>query len=284
MEIAVVVLIALMIRCGLNSPHQTAHIQMLKRFQIKPCAELRILLLVLLGLAVGGCSGNHSSVNTNPPSRVLFVGNSFTYYNGGLETHVKQLALAANPKRHFETDRATKGGATLKILNDLPFVHDKIRSGNYDVVVLQEDIPELKEHSAETFFEHARRFNEEIRNVGSRTILFMAWPYERLNWVTQEEILKAHRQIGKELELPVAPVGLAFQRSLAARPELAMLGRDKEHETIHGTYLAACMIHATLFGTSPVGLAYRPAGVSPNEATFLQRIAWETVLDWKKHP
>ncbi len=256
---------------------------MLKHLQIKPPSESRFLLLILLGLAAGGCSNTHTSLNPTPPCRVLFIGNSFTYYNGGLETHVKQLALTANPKRHFETERATKGGATLKILDSLPFVHEKIRNGDHDVVVLQEDIPELKEHTVETFFEYARKFNDEVRNSGGRTVLFMAWPYERLNWVSQTEIAKAHHTIAEELKVPVAPVGLAFQRSLAARPELPMLGRDKEHETLHGTYLAACVIHATLFGTSPVGVDYRPAGVSLNDAAFLQRIAWETIGDWKKH-
>ena len=254
---------------------------MLKLFRIKSHAELRSFFILLISLPFVGCSSNHPSLHTKPPGRVLFVGNSFTYYNGGLETHVKQLALAADPKRHFETERATKGGATLKILDGLPFVHEKIRSGAYDVVVLQEDIPELKEHNVAPFFEHARKFNDEIRNSGGRTVLFMAWSYERLNWVSQLEIAKAHHAIAEELKVPVAPVGLAFQRSLAARPELPMLGRDKEHETIHGTYLAACVIHATLFGTSPVGLGYQPTGISGDESTFLQRIAWETIVDWK---
>ena len=255
---------------------------MLKRLQMESHAGLLFLLLMPIVIAAGGCSSTSTSLNTKPPHRVLFVGNSFTYYNGGLETHVKQLALAAAPKRNFETERATKGGATLKILDGLPFVHEKIRSGDYDVVVLQEDIPELKEHNAEPFFEYARKFNREIRNSGGRTVLFMAWPYERLNWLSQKEIARAHHGIAKDLNVPVAPVGLAFQRSLAARPELSMLGRDKEHETIHGTYLAACVIHATLFGISPVGLGYHPAGVSADEAKFLQRIAWETIVDWNK--
>ena len=216
------------------------------------------------------------------PHRILFVGNSFTYYNGGLETHVKQLASSARPEETFSADRATQGGATLKILNEKPSVHEKIRADGYDVVILQEDIPELKEHSVLPFFENARKFNEEIRGAGGRTVLFMAWPYQRLNWVTQAEIAQAHREIGREMGAQVAPVGLAFQRSLNVRPELAMLGRDKEHETIHGTYLAANVIYATLFGASPVGLEYRPAGVSAKDAVFLQRIAWETVRAWAK--
>jgi len=254
-----------------------------KHLQNQPAAGCRILLSILIGLAAGGCSNNRVAMHTKQPSRVLFVGNSFTYYNSGLEIQVKQLARAADPGRHFETERATKGGATLKILDGQPFVHEKIRSGAYDVVVLQEDIPELKEHTVEPFFEQARKFHDEIRNSGSRTVLFMAWPYERLNWISQTDIAKAHHAIAEELKVPVAPVGLAFQRSLAARPALPMLGRDKEHETIHGTYLAACVIYSTLFGTSPVGLQYRPEKVTAEEAAFLQKIAWGTLRDWNKH-
>jgi hypothetical protein len=66
------------------------------------------------------------------------------------------------------------------------------------------------------------------------------------------------------------------------RPALAMLGRDKEHESIHGTYLAASVIYATVFGQSPKGLAYCPAGVSAEEASFLQGIAWTTVREWQQ--
>ena len=216
------------------------------------------------------------------PERLLFVGNSFTYYNGGLENHVKQLAESANPPRRITSDRATQGGATLKILHGLNWVHDKMRGGRYDLVILQEDIPELTEHSVAPFFEQARLFDQEIREFGSQTVLFMAWPYQRLKWVTLQEIAQAHRAIGQELGVPVAPVGVAFQRAMKERPELAMLGRDKEHESIHGTYLAANVIYATIFGQSPKGLPYRPAGVSAEEAGFLQGVAWAMVQEWQR--
>jgi hypothetical protein len=216
------------------------------------------------------------------PRKLLFVGNSFTYYNGGLENNVKRLADSARPPRRLDAARATQGGATLKILDGKQWVHDQIDQGGYDVVILQEDIPELTEHSVEPFFTYARRFDEEIKRAGGQTVLFMAWPYERLNWVTLEQISRAHHEVGRELDVPVAPVGVAFQRAMQARPHLSMLGRDKEHETIHGTYLAACVIYATLFRQSPKGLTYHPTGISAEEAAFLQRIAWDTVKEWKK--
>ena len=212
--------------------------------------------------------------------RLLFVGNSLTYYNGGLENHVRLLAASATPPRILVADRATQGGATLRTLHGLPAVHERIQQGQYDQVILQEDIPELTEHSITPFQEYVRRFDSEVRATGARSVLFMAWPYERLGWISLEQIADAHRSLGAELNIPVAPVGWAFRRSLEARPQLAMLGKDREHETLHGTYLAACVHYATLFGVSPKGLPYRPDGVSADEASFLQSIAWQTVRAW----
>ena len=215
----------------------------------------------------------------NNAKKMLFIGNSFTYYNGGLEKHFMQFSASAKKAKNIIATRATKGGATLRILHKQQWVHDSIRSG-YDVVVLQEDIPELTEHSATAFFDYATSFHKEIQGTGSKTVLFMAWPYDRLNWISMDQIAEAHQLIGKKLGIPVAPVGLAFMNALKERPSLAMLGKDKEHETIHGSYLAVSVIYATIYGKSPVGATYIPMGISKEEAEFLQKIAWKTVKNW----
>lgn len=215
----------------------------------------------------------------NQAEKMLFIGNSFTYYNGGLEKHFMLFSASTKKAKNIIATRATKGGATLRILHNQKWVHDSIRSG-YDVVVLQEDIPELTEHNTTAFFEYASLFNKEIQGTGSKTVLFMAWPYDRLNWISMDQIAEAHQFIGKKLGIPVTPVGLAFMNSLKERPSLAMLGKDKEHETIHGTYLAVSVIYATIFGKTPVGATYIPTGISAEEAEFLQKIAWKTVKNW----
>jgi hypothetical protein len=254
--------------------------------ELRITRALTLLVSLLAALLFSACRPLQASSSTatpvaQAPQKLLFVGDSFTFCNGGLENHVKQLAASARPPRNIVSESDTQGGATLKVLHGRQSVHDKIRAGGYDVVILQDDIPELTEHSVAPFFENARLFDKEIRDSGSKTVLFMAWPYERLNWVTLAEIAQAHLDLGHALRAPVAPVGVAFQRALAERPALAMLGPDKEHESIHGTYLAANVIYATLYGESPVGFKYHPAGVSAEEAAFLQRIAWETVQAWQ---
>lgn len=238
--------------------------------------------LSILPIFLASCTITQKPVLTSLPGRILFVGDSFTGTNGGLENYVRELAASATPPKKLQADENTQGGATLKIQQGRPSVHDDIRDGHYDVVVLQDDIPELTEHSLDPFFKNAELFVEEIRQAGSQPLLFMAWPYERLNWVTLDEIASAHQKISKKLNVPVAPVGVAFQKAEEQRPSLNMLGDDKEHETIHGTYVAACVIYATLFGQNPQGLTYAPDGVSAEEASFLQRVAWETVQEWNK--
>ncbi len=236
--------------------------------------------LLVLVTCLASCAPNREQTVAELPDKILFVGNSFTYIHNGVENHVRELAASAIPPRLIQANSNTKGGATLRIHYGRSEVHDTIREGAYDVVILQEDIPELTEHSVEPFFKHARLFDKEIRNAGAKTMFFMTWPYERLNWITLEEIAEAHGNISTELNASVAPVGIAFQRARAERPDLDMLVNDKEHESIHGTYLAASVIYASLFGENPQGLGYTPTGVSTQEAAFLQRIAWETVQEW----
>jgi hypothetical protein len=110
----------------------------------------------------------------------------------------------------------------------------------------------------------------------------MTWPYERLDWVSLDEIVAAHRQVEAELGAKVAPVGVAMANALAERPDLAMLGPDAENESPAGAYLAAAVIYATLYDRSPEGLPYHHWALSTDDAAFLQRVAWETVEAWRQ--
>ena len=51
-----------------------------------------------------------SSVSTLP-RKILFIGHSFTYAQGGIYTHFEKLAAAATPPLVVTTDKAVAGGA-----------------------------------------------------------------------------------------------------------------------------------------------------------------------------
>jgi len=109
----------------------------------------------------------------------------------------------------------------------------------------------------------------------------MAWAYPRLGWISMAEIAQAHRDAAKELNVDVAPVGLSWQQASKQRPGMNFYGPDREHPSMYGTYLATCVVYATIYGRDPNGFAYVPSGLTPEEVASLQRIAWQTVQDYR---
>src|SRR5262245_11043010 len=231
-------------------------------------------------LALGAMIGhrNPSAQSALPmPKKILFVGDSFTYAQGGLDNHFTRLAASSPSPLVVSTAQAVAGGAFLKVLWEMKTPVTAIDTGNFDVVVLQDDIPET---NVDYFRQFARLFVEEVRKHNGRPVLFMAWAYQRLGWISMQQIAEAHRTLARELNVDVAPVGLAWQRSIAERPALDMYDLDREHPSVYGTYLATCVLYATVYGTNPTGLTYVPPGITPEVAGFLQRTAWRTVQDY----
>jgi hypothetical protein len=252
---------------------------------LDPVLAAAVSVALLVG-ASGAVAAQDEDDRAMDPESILLVGNSLTYGNGGVEAHVAAMAAAEEPSRELIADTWTQSGATLRdhyqaseLAEGLGAFH-AIRDGDHDVVVLQGDIPELVEHDIAPFVEYARLFDEEITDAGAATVFFMTWPNERLDWVDLDGIVEAHRQVETELGAKIAPVGVAMENALAERPDLAMLGLDMKHASSAGTYLAAATIYATLFDRSPEGLDYA-VYITPEDAAFLQRIAWETVQDWQ---
>jgi hypothetical protein len=213
------------------------------------------------------------------PGRILFIGNSLTYWNDGLDVHLARLASSAEPPIAITTGRAVEGGAFLKSLWARSHPRQSIATGRYNVVVLQEDLPET---TVEDFRAHARLFVEDVRKAGARPVLLMAWAYPRLGWITMDEIDRQHRAAAAELKADVAPVGVAWRRAFGRRPDLNLYAPDGEHPSLHGTYLATAVLYATVLGRNPTALSYTPKGVSATDAQFLKSIAWETVQSWNR--
>jgi hypothetical protein len=233
--------------------------------------------LIATGIVLGVFRLNAQS--SAPIARkVLFVGDSFTYAQSGVYTHFERLAAAANPPLTVTTDKAIAGGAFLKRLWELQEPLKAIRTGAFDVVVLQDDIPET---NVDNFRQYARMFVDEVRGNKARPVLFMAWAYQRLGWISMQEIAKAHRDLGKELNVDVTPVGLAWQQASKERPDLDMYASDREHPSIYGTYLATCVIYATIYSKDPSGLNYVAPGMSSEQTAFLQGVAWQTLQDYR---
>jgi len=236
------------------------------------------LLLVVLASTVA-CA---DETGEQPlPDKVLFVGNSFTYYNNSLHKHYRKLTYSARlftPENSRARIKTISGG-------HLP-EHDGgfqpvLAGDDWDVVVLQgHSLGPISEGTAEPFRRTARKFARIARGHGTRPVFFMTWAYTGRPEMTAK-LDAAYTDIGRELDAQVVPVGLAFATVTTERPNLDLRIADARHPSLAGTYLAACTFFAALYGQSPEGLDY-DAGLEEETALYLQHVAWQTVQTYAK--
>ena len=194
--------------------------------------------------------------------RVLFIGNSLTFWNQGVDVMLAKLVPG------IETQRVAVGGATLETL----WNNDEAKlacADNWNVVVLQEDLPET---SRESFRRHAKLWCEHIRKYGAEPVFYAAWAYDRLPNFTDDDICAEHARAAEENNARLANVGAAR----TAGPEgLDLFDDDREHPSLAGTYLAACVIAATIYGAEALQApkVYRPKNLSAGAAVMLRAVA-----------
>jgi hypothetical protein len=227
-------------------------------------------------------------VQADQPLRILFVGNSYLYYNDSLHNHVSRIAEELQPDLidKLEYKSSTIGGASL---DHHPIEH-LLTPGRigidepFEWVVLQGGSAEpLSARRRAGFVETVTEFDRLIKRRGGQTALIMTQayvaPHARVEEGQQAVIAAAYAEAAAATGARVIPVGLAFERSYNRRPELALhMEFDGSHPSLYGSYLAACVVYLTLYGGSLEGLQYDYFGRIPADITqYLQGIATETV-------
>lgn len=222
------------------------------------------------------------------PIRVLFVGNSYLYYNDSVHNHVRRIAEEIGPYKpgEYSYKSATIGGARLSH-HHIDGLLEPGRLGidkSFELVVLQGGSAEvLTEKDRAQFRSSAIEMSGKIRATGAEVALYMTHAYvepdQRYEPNLIDKIRTAYVSVGNELGALVIPVGLAFERAYAKRPQIELHKTfDGTHPSLLGTYLAACVVYQSIYGVSTVGMDYDYFGaISAADAVFLRSVADETV-------
>ena len=208
------------------------------------------------------------------PSRVLFIGNSFTYYNGGIHNHLSEMVRAAHPERNTLIDSLTAPNQTVQGHYRSVLTESALRRESWDVVVIQgASLEPVENDTRKEFGMYSALLAKKIRSYDAQVALFMTWAYRsRPSMIDQLAI--AYLETGNNISALVVPVGLAWEQFRRQR-SIADLYSDNRHPSMRGTYLATCVFYAALFHESPVGISYT-AGLPQLEARYLQEIAVQT--------
>jgi hypothetical protein len=258
-----------------------------------------LLGTLLLVLGIAGCATQPpapsvTATPSGPPQSLLWVGNSFFYYNNSMHGHVALLARGDKAVTHRGVS-VTIGGSGID-WHDVASYLGPDRIGRYSFVgdneirfnppgrqfdaVMMMDCSQCPIHPqlGRIFHEYAKKHSDTIRASGARPVLFMSWAYKDRPEMTAQ-LAEQYTLAGKANGAQVVPAGLAFAKSIARRPELDLYVADKRHPSLAGTYLAACTVYAALLGRSPVGNPYT-AGLPAEVAAQLQQVALDTVKEY----
>jgi hypothetical protein len=234
---------------------------------------LKILLLFVISL--------HTQ---SVPQNILFIGNSYFYYNDSLHNHVRRILEEAYPEMTFTFKSSTISAARLHHHN---FEHllDHKNLGvkeKYDLIIMQAGSFEFSNSEFKTkYIETVNEYSSMAKNADIKTALYMFHdylPYERRYRKNNlEELIATHRQAAMESDSLLLPVALAFEKAYSARNDIKLHHPDGSHPSLLGHYLAAYTIFSFLTNSSPVGLKYNYLNqLSAEEILFLQNTAWET--------
>lgn len=250
--------------------------------------SLLLLAVFLLPPAAGAAAPAVRAPQVDTPARVLFVGNSYLYYNDSLHNHVRRMVIADNPalEKALQYKSATIGGANLAHHN-IDHLTEPGRIGvklPFQLVILQDgSAAALSEKRRALSREKMKEFSSIIRERGGQIALYMSHAYVPPHKQAKPENIRLteshHLAVGNEINALVIPVGLAFEEAYRRRPDMKLhKDYDGTHPELAGTYLAACVVYASVYGKSPVGNAYDYYGrISKEDTAFLQQVADDTV-------
>jgi hypothetical protein len=227
-----------------------------------------ILLIAVLAVLLSICIAVAKTA-TRKHIDVLFIGNSYTFFNE-MPSVLEQLSASANNATHVRCSMIAPGGATLEMHWNDPKIRQTLKGRKWNFVVLQEQSMRPIENP-ERFGLYGGLLADEIKSTGAKALLYMTWSRKSAP-KQQDTITKAYRTVGLENGCIVVPVGEAWRAVREENPEIELFANDGSHPTPAGSYLAACVFYAAITGKTPLGLP-RTVDVKPEDASHLQAAA-----------
>ena len=230
-----------------------------------------------------------SSIAAEHPSRILFVGNSYLYFNDSIHNHVKKLLVEHYEDDDIVTKSSTISGARLHKHNieHLLSPENLQLDRQLDLLIMQGGSFEVKTPETRAkFSETAVKFSNKAHKLGIKTALYMTHAYlendKRYEPNLIKKIEKTYYEAGTKSDSLVIPVGLAYEMAYKENPKIKLHHPDGTHPGPLGTYLGACTVFAIITNSSPEGLSYNYQNrISDEDRLFLQKIAWKAYLENK---
>lgn len=195
--------------------------------------------------------------------RTLFIGNSGTFY-WAIDRSVQAMLATGQSVLRIEPERALAGGKTLAYHFEETDAVERIKSGHFDLVVLQEGTRALRDDLDSTR-DYVGRFVPVIREAGARPVLYSYPGHEDFDDALRQQISKVDADLAAAHEALLVPACEAFRLARAACPDVVFHDADGVHLGLFGGYVVASTFYAALSGLS--------AAQHPAPAILAQQVA-----------
>tara|TARA_B100001027_G_scaffold196967_1_gene154120 strand:+ start:539 stop:1273 length:735 start_codon:yes stop_codon:yes gene_type:complete len=225
------------------------------------------------------------------PEKLLYIGNSYLYYNDSLHNHVRRMLEELYSKEIDTTNykSVTISGSRLPDHNIEYSLNNKNIGATYpfELVILQGGSGEADTiNEREIFASKVKSMVKKIHDAGAEAALYMIHayvePHEKTNPQMIIDIEDMYVKAANENKILVMPVGIAFENAYKTKPNFNLhKDYDGTHPNLFGTYLASCIVFSSITHKSPLLVEYDYFGkISNEDKTFLQNIAHETIEDF----
>lgn len=189
--------------------------------------------------------------------RVLFIGNSHTYFND-MPFLFQSMTQSGQAKADgipgaFAT-MIVHGGRLLSEHIREPEVQYNIKYGAYDYVVVQQAAHPFP--GKEILLADGKTLADWIHAAGAQMVGYMTWA-EKAHPEHQTIMTESYTALCEQTGSILAPVGAVWERILQDKDApVGLFYTDGEHASLAGSYLAASVLYAAIYGKSPVGLPH----------------------------
>lgn len=236
---------------------------------LKPLRFILVNLICFYSIGIGIAQTPQDTL------KVLFVGNSYTSISN--MPHLVSL-ISERTNLKIITSKSTVGGADLsdhwhsrKGLT----TKQEIRSGNYDVVVIQGHSMETI-NQKEDFLKYSKKLVDLVKGNGAKPYLYVTWARQKVPQY-QSSITAAYEEAATLNDCELIRVGDAWKLARTLRPEIPLFHPDGSHQSDLGAFLTALVFVGNLSGDIPENLKthYFVRDANGKEVMLL----WEDALD-----
>ncbi len=209
---------------------------------------------------------------------ILFVGNSYTFGNGGLWVYVKEIYDSLESDT-LSVDSHTSGGATFENHWNNQSLLEKIEHGDWNTVIFQEQscMPVINPSLTYLYGDSLALLTA---SYGAEPVFLMTWARKN-DPIMLEGLRFGYSRMGFINNSTVAPCGLAFERIRRFHQEIDPYAGDGAHPSACGTYIAACVIAITVLDCDVLAPSvWKPEEISAEEAEILRLEAVQTCSNY----